>query len=56
MTGLHPAERSRLANRMAYRPVYSHGEHSDHRFTHNCGRLCVIHAMFTTYDDILADY
>ena len=41
MTGLHPAERSRLANRMAYRPVYSHGENSDHRFTHNCGRLCV---------------
>jgi hypothetical protein len=48
MTCLHPAERSCLTNRMAYRPVYSHVENSDHRFTHNCGRLCVIHAIFTS--------
>jgi hypothetical protein len=47
MTGLYPVECSRLANRMVYQPVYCHWENSDHRFTHNCGRLCVIHAMFT---------
>jgi hypothetical protein len=35
MTCLHPAERSCLTNRMAYRLVYSHWENSDHRFIHN---------------------